>query len=243
MSTPTTVVVTGSGSGIGRATAARYLRDGCLVYGMDRSETQTHPLDGQGSGTWRPLRTDVADPGSVHEAFEVAKGTGPIDILVLSAGIGYPEPFARMELDSWDRVFGVNVTGTMLCIKEALPGMLEERAGSIVVVSSIAGRTKSVANGAHYTTSKYALMGLTRHLAAELAGSGVRINCVAPGPTDSPILTSHTSQADIDAIVARTPLRRLADPDDIAGVIVFAADSARASQIHGAILDVNGGLY
>lgn len=243
MSGVSTVVITGSGSGIGQATAARYLRDGAVVYGLDRAESQPDPLPG-GDGTWVPVRVDVSDPASVSAAFEAIEADrGGVDVLVTSAAVGFPEPFRDMTAASWDRVFGINVTGTMLCIQAVLPGMRARGSGSVVVLSSIAGRSKSVANGAHYTVSKYGLIGLTRHLAAELAGSGVRINCVAPGPTNSPILTAATPQDEIDALIARTPLRRIAEPEDVANVIAFVADDRRARQVHGAVLDVNGGLY
>ncbi|GAA1996792.1 SDR family NAD(P)-dependent oxidoreductase [Microbacterium ulmi] len=243
MSGVSTVVITGSGSGIGQATAARYLEEGAAVYGFDRAEAQPHPLPG-GPGAWVPVRVDVSDPAGIAEAFETVEADrGGVDVLVTSAAVGFPEPFADMTVASWDRVFGINVTGTMLSIKAVLPGMVARGSGSVVVVSSIAGRTRSVANGAHYTVTKYGLIGLTRHLAAELAGSGVRINCVAPGPTNSPILTAATPQDEIDAIIARTPLRRIAEPEDVANVIAFVADDRRARQLHGAVLDVNGGLY
>lgn len=243
MTDAVTVVITGSASGIGQATAARYLREGAVVYGVDLAEVQPHPLPGVGPA-WVPIRVDVADAVSVASAFEaITAERGGVDVLVTSAAVGFPEPFRDMSVESWDRVFGINVTGTMLCIRAVLPGMIARKAGSIVVLSSIAGRTKSVSNGAHYTVSKYGLIGLTRHLAAELAGTGVRINCVAPGPTNSPILTASTSQDDIDAIIARTPLHRIAEPEDVANVIAFVADDRRARQIHGAVLDVNGGLY
>jgi 3-oxoacyl-[acyl-carrier protein] reductase len=240
-----TVVLTGTGSGIGRACAARFLATGATVVGFDRVAEQEAPAgagDGAG-GRWHPRELDVTDPAAVTAAFAaVAEEFGPISVLVTSAGVGYPEPFGEMALDSWDRVFAVNVTGTMLCVQAALPGMVEQGSGAIVVLSSIAGRTKSVTNGAHYTVSKYGLIGLTRHLAAELAGTGVRINCVAPGPTWSPLLVDGSSEEERQAIIDRTPLRRIADPEDVAAVVAFAADE-RARQVHGAVLDVNGGLY
>lgn len=234
------VVVTGSASGIGRATASRYLAEGATVYGLDRVIQPEAPAPG---GTWTGKAVDVLDDSSIRAAFDdILRAEGHVDVLVTSAGVGYPEPFAEIGPESWDRVFGINVTGTMLCIQQVFGPMVERGSGAIIIISSIAGRTKSVANGAHYTASKYGLIGLTRHLAAELAGTGVRINCVAPGPTISPLLTDSSDAAALQAIADRTPLRRLAEPDDIAAVVHFAA-SAAARQIHGAILDVNGGMY
>lgn len=235
------VVITGSASGIGRATAVGYLARGATVYGLDIAADQDHPAPG--NGTWVPQRLDVSDVEAVEKEFRrIMANHGSIDVLVTSAALGFPESFAAMTSESWDRVFAVNVTGTMVCIRAVLPSMVARGNGSVVVLSSIAGRTRSVANGAHYTVSKYALIGLTRHLATELAGTGVRINCVAPGPTDSPILTASSTPAQIEGIVERTPLRRIAEPEDVAAAILFVADED-ARQIHGAVLDVNGGMY
>ncbi|MFC7404185.1 SDR family NAD(P)-dependent oxidoreductase [Georgenia alba] len=233
--------MTGSASGIGAATAASFLEKGDVVVGLDRAAQAEPP--GTRAGTWAPQTLDVSDAHAVDSTFDrILADHGRIDVLVTSAAVGFPEPFGSMSTESWDRVFRINVTGTMLCIKKALPGMVSRRSGSVAVVSSVAGRTKSVTNGAHYTTSKYGLVGLTRHLAAELAGTGVRINCVAPGPTNSPILTAHTPPEAVEKIKQGTPLGRIAEPQDVANVIAFVTSPA-AKQIHGAVLDVNGGLY
>lgn len=235
------VVITGSNSGIGQATASGYLIGGDTVFGMDIAEEQPVPADSD--GRWVPLRVDVSDAAAIEAAFEtVRQRAGVADVLITSAAVGYQEPFLNISEESWDRVFDVNVTGTMLCVKAALSGMIDRGSGSVVVISSIAGRTKSVANGAHYTSSKYGLIGLVRHLAAELAGTGVRINCVAPGPTNTPILNLNSTEEERTKIVDRTPLHRIAEPEDIASVVSFLA-SDRARHVHGAIFDVNGGLY
>ncbi|MFD1718433.1 SDR family NAD(P)-dependent oxidoreductase [Georgenia deserti] len=234
------VAITGSGSGIGRATARRFLAAGATVYGFDIIDQAPEP---DGAGRWVPRRLDVSDAEAVRrEMAAVTAEHGAVDVLVTSAAVGFPENFTDMPVESWDRVWDINVTGTMVCVRSVLPSMIERGGGAVVVISSIAGRSRSVANGAHYTVSKYGLIGLTRHVAAELAGTGVRINCVAPGPTDSPILTANSTEDQVQKIIESTPLRRIAEPDDVAGVVTFAA-SERARQIHGAVLDVNGGLY
>lgn len=237
------VVITGSNSGIGQATAAGYLTEGDTVFGMDIAKEQPVPPGGDWGERWVPLRVDVSDAAAINAAFEtIRQRAGVADILVTSAAVGYQEPFLDISEESWSRVLGINVTGTMLCVKAALKGMIERGSGSVVVISSIAGRTKSVANGAHYTVSKYGLIGLVRHLAAELAGTGVRINCVAPGPTNTPILNHNSTEEERAGIINRTPLHRIAEPEDVASVVSFLA-SDRAQHVHGAIFDVNGGLY
>lgn len=240
------VLVTGSGSGIGRATAAAYLRRGAVVVGFDVAEEQPDPVPagevGAG-GAWHPHRVDVADETSVRAAGEqVLERHGRVDVLVNSAAIGVHQDFLEIDRATWDRVMAINVTGAVLCAQAVLPSMVERGAGSVVVVSSIAARTKSLANGAHYTASKYALVGIVRHLAAELAGTGVRVNCVAPGPTSSPILTANTTEEQRAALLEKTPLHRIAEPSDVADAILFLAGEG-ARHVHGAVLDVNGGLY
>jgi 3-oxoacyl-[acyl-carrier protein] reductase len=239
-----TVLVTGAARGIGRAVAVRCAAEGAAVVAADLAPPEETAAAVRAAGRRAlALAVDVADQAAVR-AMSVAASRQfeAVDVLVANAGVGFPDPVLEVTQERWDRVLNVNLRGAFFCAQALLPAMLARRDGAVVFVSSIAGRRLSLLNGAHYTCSKYGLVGLTRHLASELAGSGVRVNCVCPGPTETDLLDRYTTDADRRAMAERTPLRRLARPEDVADVIVFAA-SSRARHVHGAILDVNGGLY
>jgi 3-oxoacyl-[acyl-carrier protein] reductase len=239
-----TVLITGAGRGIGRAVAVRCAAEGAAVVAADLAPPEeTAAAVKAAGGRALAVAVDVADQATVGAmAAAAAREFETVDVLVSNAGVGFPDPVLEITEERWDRVLDVNLKGALFCAQALLPAMLARREGALVFVSSIAGRRLSLVNGAQYTCSKYGLVGLTRHLASELAGTGVRINCVCPGPTETEFLDRYTSEADRRGMLERTPLRRLARPEDVADVIVFAA-SSRARHVHGAILDVNGGLY
>jgi 3-oxoacyl-[acyl-carrier protein] reductase len=242
--TPGPAFVTGAASGVGRATAMALAADGrgVVVGDLEAPEAVAAEIR-DGGGSALAVAADVSVRGQV-EAMERAgrDAFGPIDVMVANAAVGFADPFLEIGDERWERVLGVNLRGAVLCAQAVLPSMLERGGGSLVLVSSIAGRRASLALGAHYTCSKYGLIGLTRHLAGELAGSGVRVNCVAPGPVDTPFLTDKSPPEALERIRLSVPLRRLGRPEEVAEAIRWLS-STGAAFVNGAVLDVNGGLY
>lgn len=225
-------VVTGASSGIGLVTA-EVLRDaGVTTIGLAR-----RLQDGRTS-----RQCDVTDEGAVARVFaDIVSAFGQLDILITCAGISRRgHPLGLTALD-WDEMLRTNVVGTYLCCKHALPAMRRQRYGRVVNVSSIAGRTYSRSASVAYTASKYAVIGLTRHLAAAFGADGVTVNCVCPSQTGTPMMEVTLGSAEVKALASAHPLGRLAEPIEVAHAIRFLASEA-ASYINGAVLDVNGGL-
>ena len=225
-------VVTGASTGIGKTAAALLREQGMTTIGLSR-----HLPDSDTT-----LQCDIRDEASVARAFtRIAKRVGRIDILVNSAGVVTNGELLSSTVEEWEMVFRTNVIGTYLCCKYALQIMQEQRAGTIVNISSVAGRSYSRTASVPYTSSKYAVIGLTRHLAAGFGKHGIRINCVCPSQTRTEMLEEQLPPAQLDALAKAHPLGRLAEPIEIAQAISFLVSDA-ASYIHGAVIDVNGGL-
>ena len=187
----------------------------------------------------------------------VEAALGPIDVLANVAGIGDmagPVGIEQISEERWQRVLAVNLSGPFYLCRAIVPGMAARGRGAVVNVSSLAGRSKSANAGVAYTSSKAGLLGLTRHLAFDYGGRGVRVNAICPGGVDTPMIRSAAEQAAKDpvAMAARVeamkaytffmPIKRFSTPDEQAAVIAFLA-SDDASYINGVALDVNGGLY
>jgi NAD(P)-dependent dehydrogenase (short-subunit alcohol dehydrogenase family) len=237
-------LVTGGGSGIGRATALRLAQDGAdgvvldlNLEGARETVTRLEKLGRRGVA----LRADVTRSDEVRAAVEqAARALGPIDVLVNNAGLAWQATFLEMPEQDWDRMLAVHLKGAYNCTRAVLPGMLERRWGRIVSLSSIAGlggTGRSVA----YATAKAALIGFTKSLAREVAPHGITVNAVAPGFIATPM--TSTWPADRRARVAEeTPVRREGAPEDIAHAIAYLA-SEEASFVTGQILSPNGGRY
>jgi 2-hydroxycyclohexanecarboxyl-CoA dehydrogenase len=189
-----------------------------------------------------PVEVDVSDIAAVrHMVQTVEQCLGPIDVLVNNAGWDRIGPFIDSDEALWDRLLAVNLKGPIACSHAVLPGMIERRQGRIVCVASDAGRVGS-SGEVVYSATKGGVIAFAKALAREVARHGILVNCVAPGPTDTPFLQGFGGNERIlEAMTKATPLRRLARPEEIAAAISFLA-SADAGFITGQTLSVNGGL-
>lgn len=239
-------IVTGGGSGIGRATALLLAGRCAAVAVADIDLQAASRVAGEvltAGGRAIPVGVDVTDAGGVREMVEQAeKVLGPTDVLVSNAGWDEVSPFVDTEEAFWDRVIGINFRGHLATTQAVLPGMLERGRGRIVTVASDAGRVGS-SGEAVYSGSKGAVIAFTKALAREVARKGVAVNCVAPGLTDTPLLSRLTEGHEnlMGAIVRSIPMGRLGRPEEVARAIAFLA-SPEAEYITGQTLSVNGGL-
>lgn len=237
-------LVTGASRGIGAACARALAADGFDVgVGYARDEAAAAATTAAVEAAGRAAhghRADVADPEAAAGLVEaVEDALGPLDALVLNAGITRDGLLVRMDPDDWQAVIDTNLTGAFNVARPALRGMLRRRAGSIVAVSSVVGLTGN-AGQSNYAAAKAGLLGLVRALAREAGPRGVRVNAVAPGyiATD---MTAQLTDEQRAAILGSTPLGRLGEPRDVAGATAFLCSPA-AAFVTGAVLAVDGGL-
>lgn len=241
-------VVTGGGSGIGRAIAEALALAGAAVALLDANGNAAEDAAGAiaaGGGRAMAVACDVARFEAVEAAgHEIAAALGPVDILVNNAGIspkhqGRPASVLDMDPDEWRRVMDVNLTGAFHGVRVFGGGMARRGWGSIVNQSSVAGKTHVGFVGAHYPATKAGLIGLTRHLAGELGPSGINVNALAPGRIDTPLMRG-VDPAVNEAIVGETPMRRLGRPEDVAAAALFLTSDA-GHFVTGQVVDVAGG--
>jgi NAD(P)-dependent dehydrogenase (short-subunit alcohol dehydrogenase family) len=246
-------VVTGGSRGIGEAIARGLVGAGCRVLvcarGLEAAEALAGELREGGGEAWAAA-CDVADPASIDRLEEAAaERLGGVDILVNNAGIASSAPIRSQSLEEWERVFAVNVTGTFLCTQTFLPGMRAAGWGRVVNIASIAGRVGAPYIAA-YAASKHAVVGLTRAVAAEVAGDGVTVNAVCPGYVDTPMTTGSVarivgktglSEEEAYAFMRKTsPQGRLMRPEEVAFLAVALCDP-RAGGINGQAIVLDGG--
>ena len=264
-------IVTGAGQGMGQAIALELSSRGAKVFALDLNPdtvTETASLDAKGRVT--PLACDVSKSAAVDEVFgNIEADAGPVDILVNNAGIGrapgdgsdtmyelmgkrneelaadghsdvFVDHLIHMDDEGWQGVMDVNLNGTFYCTRAAVRSMIaHDIKGSIISIASTAAQSGEGA--VHYVTSKAAIVGLTRSLARELGPRGIRINAVAPGPTNTPVMAGIPDEwiADMEAAI---PLGRMAEPSEIAAAVGWLASDA-SSMCTGSVLVANGGSY
>lgn len=237
-----TVLVTGASGAIGRAIALAFAPKGYRVavhYHTRREEALAAVEEIRGNGGWaEAFGADLTQEEQVTRLFDQAeKALGKIRVLVNNAGVAWQGLLTDMSLSEWRRVLDGDLTSAFLCCRRALPGMIRERSGCIVNISSMWGQQGASCEAA-YSAAKAGLIGLTKALAQEEGPSGVRVNCIAPGLIDTP-MNGHLSPADLEALREETPLLRIGTPEDVAKAAVFLAESPF---ITGQVLGVNGGF-
>jgi 2-hydroxycyclohexanecarboxyl-CoA dehydrogenase len=236
-------LVTGGASGIGMATVQSFAELGADVLLADinvpRGEEVAGAIRARG-GKAQFVKLDVTDAGSIKACRELVLGTrGRLDILANVAGWGHIQPFVENDDAFIDKVISLNLRGPIELTRAFFPSMIERKAGRIVNVASDAGRVGSLGETV-YSAAKAGVIGFTKALAREGARHGVLVNCVCPGPTDTPLLKSEPEKF-LEAFLKAIPLRRFGKPSEVADAILFMA-SSRADYVTGQVLSVNGGL-
>ncbi|MGY1602929.1 SDR family NAD(P)-dependent oxidoreductase [Geodermatophilus sp. SYSU D00815] len=248
-------VVTGAGTGIGREITLRLAADGADVVLTGRSEGPMEEVAEQVRAAGRRasvVRMDLREQESVEAAAKaVQEEFGRVDVLVNNSGVGGPSaPLWEIDPEEWEETFRVNVTGTFLVCRAFLPGMVDRRSGSVVVIGSMTGK-RPLVNRTPYAASKTALIGLVRTLAWEVGPHGVRVNLVSPGPVEGAriqwVLEQQAAARGItfeqarDDFTSGSPLKRLVPPGDVADAVAYLA-SPRSASITGDDVNVSAGL-
>ena len=238
-------LVTGSSRGIGAATAAALARAGyavCINYieREDAAEALAETLRAEGCRVITQ-RADVADRGAVNDMVaRIQRELGPVTLLVSNAGVAEQHLFQDISPDWWKRLFDVDLNGAFHCAQAVLPHMLHEHSGCMIFVSSIWGSHGASCETA-YAATKHAIIGLSRSLSAELALSGIRVNCVAPGVIDTDMV-QVLGRETLDSLAREViPLGRLGRPEEIARAVLFLADEANYTT--GQVLSCDGGFF
>jgi 2-hydroxycyclohexanecarboxyl-CoA dehydrogenase len=244
------VVITGAGGGIGRALCRRFLEEGSKVVAVDNNAGALGKLQAEmkeeGGGIAKAVELDITDHGAVKTAMDGVKSElGRIDALVNNAGWDLPVEFLESTPDFWAKVIAINLNGPLNMHHAVLPHMVKDGGGMIVNIASDAGRVGSSGESV-YSACKGGIIAFTKTVARETARHNIRLNVVCPGPTDTPLLQSFFGDGEygqkiFEGLKRSIPLKRLGQPDDIAGMVAFmASDDARF--ITGQVISVSGGL-
>jgi NAD(P)-dependent dehydrogenase (short-subunit alcohol dehydrogenase family) len=238
-------MVTGGGSGIGRAAALQLARRGYAVLVADRDEDGGRAVAqaiGAAGGTARFVRTDVSDEDSVRQAVAAALAQfGRLDVAINSAGVPQAgKALHELGADEWDRCHAINLRGMFLCMKHQMGAMVQAGAGAIVAISSAAAE-KGLVHSADYCASKAGILGLVRSSAVDYAPLGIRINALLPGGTDTPLAARSVAANPKIVGTLTVPMGRMASPDEIAAAAVWLV-SPEASYLTGAVLAADGGM-
>ena len=248
----TVAIVTGGASGIGAATCTRLVSEGAAVAVVDRDLAGAERVAAALPGAIA-IGVDITNSGAVNDMVAcVVSEFGGVDLLANVAGIDDPaiknavaerraagEPLditRQLSDESWHRVRAINLDGAFFCIRAVLPFMTTRHSGSIVNMASIAGVAGNAGNP-HYSAAKAGLIGLTRSLAREVAGQGVRVNAIAPGPVDTPMFRRSVSTGNVPNL----PIGRAARPEEIADIVLFLA-SSESSYVTGAVINADGAV-
>jgi 3-oxoacyl-[acyl-carrier protein] reductase len=234
--TSRTALVTGASRGIGLACARALAQAGAKVILAARDTAKLDEAAREIPGSTY-VQLDLASPESVKEAFAKA---GKVDILVNNAAITKDGLALRMKKEDWDTVLATNLTGAFLAVQQVLHGMMKERWGRIINISSVVGEAGNPGQ-ANYVASKAGLIGLTKSLAQEMGSRNITVNAVAPGFIDTD-MTARLSQELKDSLLGHIPLKRFGRVEDVAAAVKFLA-SEEAGYITGHVLNVNGGMY
>ena len=226
-------IVTGAAQGIGAATCAKFAAEGAIVIGCDR---RTGAIEGAGE----TFAVDVTDRAQVDAMVAAVKARhGRIDVLVNNAGITKDARLVKMTLQQFDAVIDVNLRGVFHCAQAVADTMIEQRSGVILNASSVVGLYGNFGQ-TNYAAAKFGVIGFTKTWSRELGPKGIRVNAVAPGFVDTPILATIPDKV-LQHMKEQVPLGRLAQPEEIANVYAFLA-SDEASYINGAVIEVSGGM-
>jgi 2-hydroxycyclohexanecarboxyl-CoA dehydrogenase len=238
-----TALITGAASGIGRAAAQAFAEAGARVLVADIDETRGAQAAAElraGGHQAEYLNVNLTDPESITQfAAGVLERFGAPDVIVNGAGWGKTLPFVEGTPELWQKVISLNFVGPMQLTKALLPAMIERGSGRIVNIASDAGRVGSLGETV-YSGAKGGLIAFTKSLAREVARHQINVNCVCPGPTDTPLMAAVPDKVK-EALTKAVPFKRLGKPEEVANAVLFFA-SDRATYVTGQVLSVSGGL-